>query len=82
MTTRALTAELATSGAYERKPHTYFSNARTDLVARLPADATASVLEVGCGSGATGSLALSLGAPAAMSASSSSKASPRRRAKC
>jgi ubiquinone/menaquinone biosynthesis C-methylase UbiE len=61
MTTRALTAELATTGAYERKPHTYFANARADLIARLPADSTASVLEVGCGSGATGSLALSLG---------------------
>ena len=61
MTTRALTTELATDAAYQRKPHAYFSNPRADFVLRLPADATASILEIGCGSGATGALALALG---------------------
>jgi SAM-dependent methyltransferase len=57
----AVGAELAAGAAYEHKPHAYFANPRTDLVARLPRDATASILEVGCGSGATGALALALG---------------------
>lgn len=42
------------------RPATYFSNARYDYVAQLPPRAR--VLEVGCGSGGTGALALEEGA--------------------
>lgn len=49
------------SGFYAIKPASYFSNARADFVDRLPRDASAQILEVGCGSGATGALALSEG---------------------
>lgn len=61
MRTRPLTAEIATGAEYQRKPRAYFSKPRMDFVARLPMDATASVLEVGCGNGATGAFALALG---------------------
>lgn len=44
--------------AYQAKPSRYFSGARVDFVARLPIDQRASVLEIGCGTGATGALAL------------------------
>ena len=46
---------------YASKPASYFSNARADFVDRLPLDPAASILEVGCGTGATGALALSEG---------------------
>ena len=46
---------------YAVKPASYYSGARVDLVDRLPQDASASILEVGCGRGATGALALSEG---------------------
>jgi 2-polyprenyl-3-methyl-5-hydroxy-6-metoxy-1,4-benzoquinol methylase len=46
---------------YAIKPASYFSNARADFVDRLPRDASAQILEVGCGTGATGGLALSEG---------------------
>ena len=46
---------------YAAKSASYFSNARADLVDRLPLDPSASILEVGCGTGATGALALSEG---------------------
>ncbi len=46
---------------YAVKPASYFSNARTDFVDRLARDRAASILEVGCGNGATGALALSEG---------------------
>lgn len=46
---------------YESKDEAYFSGARADFVARLPRDPSASVLEVGCGDGATGALALKHG---------------------
>jgi 2-polyprenyl-3-methyl-5-hydroxy-6-metoxy-1,4-benzoquinol methylase len=49
------------SGFYAVKPASYFSNARADFVDRLPKDPTAQILEVGCGNGATGALALSEG---------------------
>jgi SAM-dependent methyltransferase len=61
MTMHALGAELAPGGGYEHKPHAYFTNPRSDFIARLPRDATAAILEVGCGSGATGALALARG---------------------
>lgn len=47
--------------AYAAKSASYFTGARADFVFRLPIDPTAAVLEVGCGAGATGSLALSRG---------------------
>ena len=46
---------------YASKSASYFSNARADFVDRLPLDRAASILEVGCGTGATGALALSEG---------------------
>jgi SAM-dependent methyltransferase len=46
---------------YRAKPASYFSGARRDFVDRLPADAQAAVLEVGCGTGATGALARARG---------------------
>lgn len=49
------------SAFYAGKPQAYFAGARNDFVRRLPKDPTASVLEIGCGSGATGALALSQG---------------------
>lgn len=49
------------SGFYAIKPASYFSNARADFVDRLPRDPSAQILEIGCGTGATGALALSEG---------------------
>lgn len=47
--------------AYEGKATSYFSNARADFVRLLPRDTSARILEVGCGTGATGALALARG---------------------
>jgi 2-polyprenyl-3-methyl-5-hydroxy-6-metoxy-1,4-benzoquinol methylase len=47
------------SGFYAVKPTSYFSNARSDFIDRLPRDSSAEILEIGCGTGATGALALS-----------------------
>ncbi len=47
--------------SYADKDPAYFSGARADFVTCLPIDPTASVLEVGCGDGATGAMALSQG---------------------
>ncbi len=57
------TAEVAgsVSGFYAVKPASYFSNARADFVDRLPRDPSAAILEIGCGTGATGALAISEG---------------------
>ena len=49
------------SGFYAVKPASYFSMVRADFVDRLPRDTSAQILEVGCGTGATGALALSEG---------------------
>jgi 2-polyprenyl-3-methyl-5-hydroxy-6-metoxy-1,4-benzoquinol methylase len=46
---------------YAVRPASYYSGARVDLVDRLPRDASSRILEVGCGRGATGALALSEG---------------------
>lgn len=40
--------------AYAGKPASYFAGARHDFIARLPKNPEARVLEIGCGSGATG----------------------------
>jgi 2-polyprenyl-3-methyl-5-hydroxy-6-metoxy-1,4-benzoquinol methylase len=46
------------AAAYASKRLDYFTNARHDYVAELPASATARILEIGCGAGETGALAL------------------------
>ena len=46
---------------YENKADIYFDRARVDFVHRLPLDPTSAVLEAGCGTGATGALALKRG---------------------
>lgn len=46
---------------YGRKDAAYFSGARRDLIAALPAHREAAILEIGCGTGATGALALAEG---------------------
>ena len=46
---------------YGSKDGNYFGNPRHDYVAALPDDQNAVILELGCGSGATGALALSKG---------------------
>jgi 2-polyprenyl-3-methyl-5-hydroxy-6-metoxy-1,4-benzoquinol methylase len=50
----------ATAGApaYADKEDWYFEGRRRDYVTALPEDPSASILEVGCGAGATGALAL------------------------
>jgi SAM-dependent methyltransferase len=47
-----------TSVGYAEKRAGYFANARPALLDPLPFDATSIVLELGCGAGATGALAL------------------------
>jgi 2-polyprenyl-3-methyl-5-hydroxy-6-metoxy-1,4-benzoquinol methylase len=49
------------AAAYAGKSDAYFVGARVDLVDRLPADPRASILEIGCGSGETGAIALDRG---------------------
>lgn len=49
------------SGAYEEKADAYFESPRADYVYFLPANPDARVIELGCGSGATGRLALAEG---------------------
>ena len=46
---------------YEAKAERYFAGARHDFIAELPVNPMAHILEVGCGSGDTGALALSGG---------------------
>lgn len=61
MTSEALAGGKSLRLMYRQKSPEYFAGARADFVARLPRDASARVLEVGCGIGATGALALSRG---------------------
>ena len=51
----------ALSRHYAQKDAAYFNGARHDFVARLPQDAGAAILEVGCGTGATGVAAFAAG---------------------
>ncbi len=50
--------EFDPGAAYATKTTGYFAGARSDIVDRLPVDPGAAILEVGCGSGDTGVLAL------------------------
>ena len=47
--------------SYSEKPSQYFSGARSSLVEQLPEAPSAVFLEIGCGSGGTGALALATG---------------------
>ncbi|MGQ0457105.1 MAG: class I SAM-dependent methyltransferase [Hyphomicrobium sp.] len=58
MTSAAACATQAKRSAYAAKPASYYANARIDFVDRLPVDPTAAILEIGCGNGATGALAI------------------------
>lgn len=61
MTTETLSPAGQLVSAYEGKATSYFTNARADFVRLLPRDPTARVLEIGCGNGATGALAMARG---------------------
>ncbi len=61
MSSDALSPTVNLIQAYEGKATAYFTNARADFVRMLPRDPQARVLEVGCGSGATGALAIARG---------------------
>ncbi|MGE5266400.1 MAG: class I SAM-dependent methyltransferase [Deltaproteobacteria bacterium] len=61
MTTESLSPAARLMSAYEGKATAYFTNARADFVRLLPRDPTARVLEIGCGNGATGALAMARG---------------------
>lgn len=61
MTSKSLSGVPGLVSGYETKTKSYFDRARVDFVHRLPVDPTAGVLEVGCGTGATGALALKRG---------------------
>lgn len=61
MTTDAFAEASGLQLFYETKEQAYFAGARADFVSRLPKDGDARVLEVGCGTGATGALALARG---------------------
>jgi 2-polyprenyl-3-methyl-5-hydroxy-6-metoxy-1,4-benzoquinol methylase len=47
--------------AYSTKEVSYYEGAREDYISSLPANSSANILEIGCGQGATGALALSTG---------------------
>src|ERR1700731_1156564 len=47
--------------AYEKKPQSYFQSARSDYISELPVNPKARILEIGCGEGGTGYLALKEG---------------------
>ncbi|NOT70742.1 MAG: class I SAM-dependent methyltransferase [Hyphomicrobium sp.] len=49
------------TAAYENKPDNYYSSARKDFLALLPDNSKAAILELGCGEGPTGALALKQG---------------------
>lgn len=49
------------AGDYATKREDYFTSARADYVAAMPANPAAAILELGCGNGATGALALAQG---------------------
>ena len=58
VTTDALQAAPKVAAAYQSKCRNYFAGARFDFIDQLPHAPDASILEIGCGSGQTGALAL------------------------
>lgn len=50
-----------TAREYSTKPAEYFDGAREDIVARLPSNPSAKILEIGCGNGSTGTIAKAQG---------------------
>ncbi len=61
VTTETLSPAARLVSAYEGKSTSYFTNARADFVRLLPRDPSARILEIGCGNGATGALAMARG---------------------
>lgn len=57
----AIAQESGRERFYAAKVPGYFSGGRADFVARLPVNADGVILEVGCGSGETGALAIAAG---------------------
>lgn len=57
----AVRSGLLDATAYEAKKASYFAGARLDFVARLPQRCPLGILEVGCGDGSTGALAMDAG---------------------
>lgn len=51
----------AIDSSYSEKSDSYFSGFRQDLIAQLPSNPNANILEIGCSAGSTGELALSEG---------------------
>lgn len=51
---------MSESSAYSKKDDRYFEGAREDFVNELPENLDARILEIGCGNGNTGALALSM----------------------
>ncbi len=52
---------VATTRLYTDKLPDYYTGARADMVAALPLNAQAAILELGCGDGTTGALAIAAG---------------------
>lgn len=61
MTAQTAAADEGLARFYKTKQAGYFAGARADLVARLPHDPSTRILEIGCGTGATGALAKARG---------------------
>ncbi len=55
------TQSLNQEASYQAKPDSYYGQARRDYVAELSTGRSAAILELGCGDGATGALALDEG---------------------
>lgn len=58
VTSKTISSAPYFAASYETKARSYFDRVRADFVCRLPPDPGASILEIGCGTGATGALAL------------------------
>ena len=61
MSAQSVTARAHIAAAYNNKSDRYFAGARFDFIDQLPHDKQAVILEIGCGSGETGALALKAG---------------------
>lgn len=56
-----MSAQAPAASQYAGKQHDYFDGARIDIVRLLPGNQRASILEIGCGTGATGKAAKAQG---------------------